>query len=216
MAGRYDYDLVLLELMLPDIEGYEVVRRMRAARLATPVIMLSTLSRTQAKVKAFSVGADDFVTKPFDRTELVARMQAVLRRSRGYSEPTLRVGPLQLNLESRKVSVEGRPLRLTNREYAILELLVLRKGNVVSKDAFLSHLYGGMDEPAMKIIDVFVCKVRKKLQAAGIGHLLGTIWGRGFILREEEGKPAGLPGLTPVIGMVPTAAVLDMPILLSA
>ncbi len=204
MARRYDYDLILLELMLPDLDGYEVVRRMRAAQLATPVIVLSSLSRPQAKVKAFAVGADDFVVKPFDQAELVARMQAILRRSRGYSEPTLRVGPLQLSLESHKVSVDGRPLRLTNREYAILELLVLRKGSVVSKDAFLSHLYGGMDEPEMKIIDVFVCKVRKKLQAAGAAHLLGTIWGRGFILREEETQPQALSD-APVVGMRPAA-----------
>ncbi len=194
MIRRYDYDLILLELMLPDIDGYEVVRRMRAARLSPPVIMLSTLCRPQAKVKAFAVGADDFVTRPFDQAELVARMQAILRRSKGYSEPTLRVGPLQLSLDTRKVFVDGRPLHLTNKEYAILELLVLRKGSVVSKDAFLSHLYGGMDEPEMKIIDVFVCKMRKKLQAAGAGHLLGTIWGRGFILRDGEHRlPVGGP-----------------------
>ena len=210
MGRRYDYDLVLVELVLPDIEGYEVVRCMRAARLATPVIVLSALSRPQAKVKAFSVGADDFVTKPFDRTELVARMQAILRRSRGYSEPTLRVGPLQLNLDSRKVCVDDRPLRLTNREYATLELLVLRKGSVVSKDAFLSHLYGGMDEPEMKIIDVFVCKVRKKLQAAGAGHLLGTVWGRGFILRDEESRAPALSAVPSTVGRMPAAAVLEL------
>ncbi len=215
MARRYDYDLVLLELMLPDIDGYEVIRRMRSAQLATPVIVLSTLSRPQAKVKAFAVGADDFVTRPFDQTELSARMQAILRRSRGYSEPTLRVGPLQLNLDSRKVSVDGQPLRMTNKEYAILELLVLRKGSVVSKDAFLSHLYGGMDEPEMKIIDVFVCKVRKKLQAAGASHLLATIWGRGFILRDAEDRPPMLSAV-PVVGMMPTAAMLDLPMPLSA
>ena len=140
MVRRYDYDLILLDLMLPDIEGYEVVRRMRAARVSTPVIVLSELSRPQAKVKAFAVGADDFVTKPFDQAELIARMQAILRRSKGYSEPTLRVGPLQLNLDSREVAVDGRPVHLTGKEYAILELLVLRKGVVVSKDAFLNHL----------------------------------------------------------------------------
>ena len=216
MARRYDYDLVLLELVLPDIEGYEVVRCMRAARVATPVIVLSAPSRPQAKVKAFSAGADDFITRPFDRTELVARMQAILRRSRGYSEPTLRVGPLQLNLDSRKVSVDGRPLRLTNREYAILELLVLRKGSVVSKDAFLSHVYGGMDEPEMKIIDVFVCKVRKKLQAAGVGHLLGTIWGRGFMLREEEVLAPAIASLAPVAGLIPVTAATDRNMPLSA
>jgi two-component system, cell cycle response regulator CtrA len=193
MVRRYDYDLILLDLMLPDIEGYEVVRRMRAARLSTPVIVLSALCRPQAKVKAFAVGADDFVTKPFDQAELVARMQAILRRSKGYSEPTLRVGGLQLNLDSRDVSVDGRPVHLTGKEYAILELLVLRKGMVLTKDAFLNHLYGGMDEPEMKIIDVFICKLRKKLQVAGAGHLIGTVWGRGYMLRDEESRAPVLP-----------------------
>ncbi len=191
MVRRYDYDLILLNLVLPDIEGYEVVRRMRAARLTTPVIVLSALCRPQAKVKAFAVGADDFITTPFDHAELVARMQAILRRSKGYSEPTLRVGSLQLNLDSREVSVDSRPVHLTGKEYAILELLVLRKGMVLTKDAFLNHLYGGMDEPEMKIIDVFICKLRKKLQLVGAGHLISTIWGRGYMLREEDRLSAG-------------------------
>ena len=204
MVRRYDYDLILLDLMLPDIEGYEVVRRMRAARVSTPVIVLSELSRPQAKVKAFAVGADDFVTKPFDQGELIARMQAILRRSKGYSEPTLRVGPLQLNLDSREVAVDGRPVHLTGKEYAILELLVLRKGTVLTKDAFLNHLYGGMDEPEMKIIDVFICKLRKKLQVAGAGHLIGTVWGRGYMLRDEDRANLLPAALAPASAMAET------------
>ncbi len=211
MVRRYDYDLILLDLMLPDIEGYEVVRRLRAARLATPVIVLSALCRPQAKVRAFAVGADDFITKPFDHAELVARMQAILRRSKGYSEPTLRVGPLQLNLDSREVSVDQQPVHLTGKEYAILELLVLRKGMVLTKDAFLNHLYGGMDEPEMKIIDVFICKLRKKLQNAGAGHLISTVWGRGYMLREEETRAASVSKATATM-----PAVLDLAETLSA
>lgn len=185
MLRHYDYDLAVLELMLPDIEGYEVVRRARAARVTTPIVVLSGLTRPQAKVKAFSVGADDYLTKPFDPDELVARMQAILRRSKGFSEPTLRVGALRLSLDSREVMVNDVPVHLTGKEYAILELLVLRKGMVLTKDAFLNHLYGGMDEPEMKIIDVFICKLRKKLQAAGAGNLITTVWGRGYMLREQ-------------------------------
>lgn len=185
MLRHYDYDLAVLELMLSDIEGYEVVRRARAARVTTPMVVLSGLTRPQAKVKAFSIGADDYMTKPFDPDELVARMQAILRRSKGFSEPTLRVGPLKLSLDSREVMVNDAPVHLTGKEYAILELLVLRKGMVLTKDAFLNHLYGGMDEPEMKIIDVFICKLRKKLQAAGAGNLITTVWGRGYMLREQ-------------------------------
>jgi two-component system cell cycle response regulator CtrA len=193
LARHYDYDCVLLDLMLPDIEGYEVVRRMRAARIHTPVLILSGLSRPQAKVKGFGVGADDFITKPFDKAELIARVQAVVRRSKGFSQPTLRVGPLALNLDSREVTVAGRPVQLTGKEYAILELLVLRKGMVLTKEAFLNHLYGGMDEPEMKIIDVFICKLRKKLAVAGGDNLIGTVWGRGYMMRDPA-SAAGLHG----------------------
>jgi two-component system cell cycle response regulator CtrA len=218
MVRRYDYDLILLDITLPDIEGYEVLRRMRAARLSTPVIVLSALCRPQAKVKAFSAGADDFISKPFDQAELVARMQAVLRRSKGYSEPTLRVGPLQLNLDSREVSVDGRPVHLTGKEYTILELLVLRKGVVLTKDAFLNHLYGGMDEPEMKIIDVFICKMRKKLQAAGAGHLIGTVRGRGYILRDQDNRTPVLPDAPTAAGILAgvVPAPMALPMLLSA
>ncbi len=148
---------------------------------------MSGLSRPGAKVKGFGVGADDFISKPFDKAELLARMQAVVRRSKGHSQPTLRVGSLQLNLDSREVLVGGVPVHLTGKEYSIFELLVLRKGSVLTKEAFLNHLYGGMDEPEIKIIDVFICKLRKKLSQAGAGNLIGTVWGRGYcceILRQ--------------------------------
>ena len=185
LVRHYDYDIVVLDLMLPDMEGYEVVRRMRLARIETPVLILSGLSRPQAKVKGFGVGADDFITKPFDKAELLARMQAIVRRSKGFSQPVLRVGKLQLNLDSREVVADGQVVHLTGKEYAILELLVLRKGMVLTKEAFLNHLYGGMDEPEMKIIDVFICKLRKKLALAGADHLIATVWGRGYMIRES-------------------------------
>jgi two-component system cell cycle response regulator CtrA len=199
LVRHYDYDIMVLDLMLPDIEGYEVVRRMRAARIEVPVLILSGLSRPHAKVKGLAVGADDFITKPFDKGELVARMQAIVRRSKGFSQAVLRVGPLQLNLDSREVAAYGRPVHLTGKEYAILELLVLRKGMVLTKEAFLNHLYGGMDEPEMKIIDVFICKLRKKLAQAGAGNLIGTVWGRGYMIREPsvERAPAVLTSEPP-------------------
>ena len=203
LVRHYDYDIVVLDLMLPDMEGYDVVRRMRSARIETPVLILSGLSRPQAKVKGLGAGADDFMTKPFDKAELVARMHAVVRRSKGFSQPTLRVGPLQLNLDSRDVTVDDQPVHLTGKEYAILELLVLRKSMVLTKEAFLNHLYGGMDEPEMKIIDVFICKLRKKLAQAGADNLIGTVWGRGYMIREpsedpfaEDLHPLRMPRLT--------------------
>ncbi|MBB2190125.1 response regulator transcription factor [Gluconacetobacter azotocaptans] len=203
MLRRYDYDLALLEMVLPDMAGYEVVRTIRAARIDTPAMVLSSLVRPQAKVKAFSAGADDYVTKPYDPTELAARVQAVVRRSKGYCEPTLRAGRLKLCLDSREVSVDGRPVHLTGKEYLILQLLLLRKGMVLTKDAFLNHLYGGMDEPEMKIIDVFICKLRKKLHQAGVDNLITTVWGQGYMLKEDAlprpavPKPVAVPTASP-------------------
>jgi two-component system cell cycle response regulator CtrA len=184
LTRHYEYDIVLLDVILPDVEGYEVVRRMRMSRNDTPVLILSGLSRPQAKVKGLGLGADDFITKPFDKSELLARMQAITRRSKGFSQPTLRLGAIELNLDSREVTVDGQEVHLTGKEYSILELLVLRKGMVLTKEAFLNHLYGGMDEPEMKIIDVFICKLRKKLAIAGADNLIGTVWGRGYMIRE--------------------------------
>jgi two-component system, cell cycle response regulator CtrA len=201
LARLYDYDIIILDLVLPDMEGYEVVRRLRASRVETPVLILSGLNRPQAKVKGFGVGADDFICKPFDSQELLARIQAVVRRTKGFAQPSLTVGPLTLNLGSREVLVAGQPVHLTGKEYAILELLTLRKGVVMTKEAFLNHLYGGMDEPEVKIIDVFICKLRKKLAQAGASNLIGTVWGRGYVLRDpqQNGLRPALP--TPALGV---------------
>ena len=168
LARLYDYDIVILDIMLPDMEGYEVVRRLRASRIETPVMILSGLTRPQAKIRGFCMGADDYITKPFDQNELVARIQAIVRRAKGFSQPTLTVGPLTLNLGSREVLVAGRNVHLTGKEYAVLELLTLRKGVVLTKEAFLNHLYGGMDEPEVKIIDVFICSCAKSWLRPGL------------------------------------------------
>ena len=184
IARRYDYDVILLDLLQNDAEGYDVLRKLRTARIEAPVIIMSGLTRPQAKVKAFSCGADDFVSKPFDTTELLARMQAVIRRSKGFAQPMLWIGPVQLKLNSREVLVHGAPVHLTAKEYAIFELLVLRRGMVLTKETFLGHLYGGLDEPEAKIIDVFVCKLRRKLADAGAPSVIGTVWGRGYMVRD--------------------------------
>jgi len=181
----YDYDIIILDLMLPDIDGYEVLRRLRAARVRTPILILSGLGELDHKIKGLGFGADDFLTKPFDRRELIARIQAIVRRSKGHSESTIRTGKLVVNLDSRIVTVEDHPLHLTAKEYGILELLSLRKGTTLTKEMFLNHLYGGMDEPELKIIDVFICKLRKKLSTATGGeHYIETVWGRGYVLRD--------------------------------
>jgi len=183
----YDYDIIILDLMLPDIDGYEVLRRLRAARVRTPILILSGLAELDHKIKGLGFGADDFLTKPFDRRELIARIQAIVRRAKGHSESVIRTGKLTVNLDSRTVEVENQPLHLTGKEYGILELLSLRKGTTLTKEMFLNHLYGGMDEPELKIIDVFVCKLRKKLNTATKGeNYIETVWGRGYVLRDPN------------------------------
>jgi len=186
----YDYDIIILDLMLPDIDGYEVLRRLRSARVNTPILILSGLNELDSKIKGLGFGADDYLTKPFDRRELLARIQAIVRRSKGHSDSLIQTGKLNVNLDTRTVEVEGQPLHLTGKEYGILELLSLRKGTTLTKEMFLNHLYGGMDEPELKIIDVFVCKLRKKLtQATGGENYIETVWGRGYVLRDpDEGR----------------------------
>jgi two-component system cell cycle response regulator CtrA len=181
----YDYDIIILDLMLPDMDGMEVLRRLRHSRVTTPVLILSGLSQSENKVKGLGNGADDYRTKPFDKSELVARVQAIIRRSKGHSQSIIHTGRLAVNLAARTVDVDGRPLHLTGKEYGILELLSLRKGTTLTKEMFLNHLYGGMDEPELKIVDVFICKLRKKLAAATQGEsYIETVWGRGYVLRE--------------------------------
>lgn len=186
----YDYDIIILDLMLPDIDGYEVLRRFRAARITTPILILSGLSGPDQKIKGLGYGADDYLTKPFNKGELIARIQAIVRRSKGHSDSVIRTGKLSVNLDTRSVEVDSKPLHLTSKEYSIIELLSLRKGSTITKEMFLNHLYGGVDEPELKIIDVFVCKLRKKLTiAAGGENYIDTVWGRGYVLKEFDGKP---------------------------
>jgi len=187
-VGRlYDYDIILLDLMLPDMDGYEVLRRLREAKVETPILVLSGLAELDHKIKGLGFGADDYLTKPFDRRELVARIQAIVRRSKGHASSMVTVGGLSVDLAERTVSVDGTPVHLTGKEFGVLELLTLRKGTTLTKDMFLNHLYGGIDEPKLKIIDVFVCKVRKKLATASGGeNYIATVWGRGYVLRDPQ------------------------------
>ncbi|MGN1063682.1 MAG: response regulator transcription factor CtrA [Alphaproteobacteria bacterium] len=185
MAKLYDYDIIILDLMLPDIDGYEVVRALRAARNNTPVLILSGLSGSDKKVKGLGIGADDYLTKPFDRGELIARVNALVRRSKGLADPIVRTGKMEINLNSKIVTIGGKVLHLTSKEYALLELLGMHKGSTINKEQFLNHLYGGMDEPEMKIIDVFLCKIRRKIEKLSNGiEYIETVWGRGYILKD--------------------------------
>ena len=185
LAKLYDYDLILLDLNLPDMSGHEVLRQLRLARVDTPILILSGSDDTENKIKGFGFGADDYLTKPFHREELVARIHAIIRRSKGHSQSVIRTGMVCVNLDAKTVDVQGASVHLTGKEYQMFELLSLRKGTTLTKEMFLNHLYGGMDEPELKIIDVFICKLRKKLsEATGGQNYIETVWGRGYVLRE--------------------------------
>ncbi|MHA6325680.1 response regulator transcription factor CtrA [Roseivivax sp. CAU 1753] len=187
LAKLYDYDLILLDINLPDITGHDVLRQLRTARINTPILILSGDDDTESKLKSFGFGADDYLTKPFHRDELVARIHAIIRRSKGHSQSIIRTGKISVNLDAKTVEVGDGQVHLTGKEYQMLELLSLRKGTTLTKEMFLNHLYGGMDEPELKIIDVFICKLRKKLtEATGEPSYIETVWGRGYVLRDPE------------------------------
>jgi len=181
----YDYDIILLDLNLPDISGYEVLRSLRSAKIATPILILSGLATIEDKIRGLGLGADDYLSKPFHKDELIARIHAIVRRSKGHAQSHIGVGDLIVNLDTKSVELRGVRLYLTGKEYQILELLALREGSTLTKEIFLNHLYGGMDEPEAKIIDVFICKLRKKLASASGGlDYIATVWGRGYALRD--------------------------------
>ncbi|SEI43437.1 two component transcriptional regulator, winged helix family [Cribrihabitans marinus] len=201
LAKLYDYDLILLDLILldlnlPDMTGHEVLRQLRLARVETPILILSGADDTDSKIKGFGFGADDYLTKPFHREELVARIHAIIRRSKGHSQSVIHTGLISVNLDAKTVEADGQPVHLTGKEYQMLELLSLRKGTTLTKEMFLNHLYGGMDEPELKIIDVFICKLRKKLsQATGGRNYIETVWGRGYVLRDPQPEEMDDPRL---------------------
>ncbi len=184
-----DYDIVLLDLLLPDMDGYEVLARLRTAGVKTPVLILSALADAEEKIKGLGIGADDYVTKPFDKGELIARIHAVVRRSQDRARSVIRTGRLAVDLDSRTIEIDGRPVHMTTKEFGILELLSLCKGVTLGKGKFLDHLYGGRDEPDHKIIDVFVCKMRRKLAAASDGEsYIETVRGAGYLLRDRADR----------------------------
>jgi two-component system cell cycle response regulator CtrA len=187
LAKLYDYDLILLDINLPDMNGHEVLRQLRLSRIETTILILSGEDGTESKLKGFGFGADDYMTKPFHREELVARIHAIIRRSKGHAQSIIKTGVIAVNLDAKTVEVDSSPVHLTGKEYQMLELLSLRKGTTLTKEMFLNHLYGGMDEPELKIIDVFICKLRKKLtEATGGDNHIETVWGRGYVLRDPE------------------------------
>jgi two-component system, cell cycle response regulator CtrA len=193
LGKLYDYDIILLDLNLPDMSGFEVLRTLRVSKVKTPILILSGLAGIEDKCKGLGFGADDYMTKPFHKDELVARIHAIVRRSKGHAQSVIQTGDLIVNLDTKTVEVTGARVHLTGKEHRMLELLCLRKGTTLSKEVFLNQLYSGLDEPEPKIIDVFICKLRKKLaKASGGRNYIETIWGRGYVLREPRDEEANI------------------------
>jgi two-component system cell cycle response regulator CtrA len=174
-------------LSLPDVSGFEVLRSLRVSKVRTPILILTGLAGIEDKVRGLGFGADDYMTKPFHKDELVARIHAIVRRSKGHAQSVIQIGDLVVNLDTKSVEVQQARVHLTGKEYLMLELLCLRKGTTLTKEVFLNHLYGGMDEPEPQIIDVFICKLRKKLANASQGkNYIETVWARGYVIREPH------------------------------
>jgi len=191
LGKLYDFDIILMDLNLPDMSGFEVLRSLRTLKVKTPILILSGLAGVEDKVRGLGFGADDYMTKPFHKDELVARIHAIVRRSKGHAQSVITTGELAVNLDAKTASMSGEHVHLTGKEYQMIELLSLRKGSTLTKEMMLNHLYGGMDEPEIKIIDVFICKLRKKLANASNGkNYIETVWGRGYVLREPEPEAA--------------------------
>jgi two-component system cell cycle response regulator CtrA len=199
LGKLYDYDIIVLDLTLPDMNGFDVLKQLRVARVNTPILILSGTADIDTKVRGLGYGADDYMTKPFNKDELIARINAIVRRSKGHAHSVIKTGDIVVNLDAKTTEANGQRIHLTGKEYQMLELLSLRKGTTLTKEMFLNHLYGGMDEPELKIIDVFICKLRKKLAAATGGeHYIETVWGRGYVLRDPQEAGAAV---TPTSGV---------------
>lgn len=179
-------DAVLLDINLPDGDGTRLARLIRNKNIHVPILVVSGNAGVDDRITALGAGADGYLTKPFDRFELLANLDAIIRRTHGHSSATIMIGNLEVDLNRHLALIDGEQIPLTGKELMIVEFLALRRGSVLSKAAFLNHLYGGMDEPEPKIIDVFMCKLRRKLELAGAKNVsIDTVWGQGYILRDE-------------------------------
>jgi len=189
LAKIYDYDIMVLSMHMPG--GKNVIRELRANRINTPIMVIMEDTAPEKTADILSYGADDVMQIPLAPVELSARLTAIIRRSKGHAQSIINTGKITVNLDAKTVEVSGKPVHLTGKEYQMLELFSLRKGMTLAKEVFLDHLYGGMDEPKLKIIDVFVCRLRKKLsEATQDGSYIKTVWGRGYRMDEPQAKQA--------------------------
>jgi two-component system cell cycle response regulator CtrA len=185
LGKLYDYDIICLDLNLPDMHGYDVLKKLRTAKVGTPVLILSGVAELDSKVRALGFGADDYVTKPFRFEEVLARVQALLRRSAGWSQPLIRCGAVTLDTRAQEVRVADEPVELTAFEYRLLEYLMLRAGQVVSKTELTEKLYEQDFERDSNTIEVFIGRLRRKLDPDNRHQPIETLRGRGYRISRD-------------------------------
>jgi two-component system cell cycle response regulator CtrA len=188
----YEYDAILLRLSEERPSEVELIRKLRLAKVRAPIVAVARSMTESARLRILQAGADDLIVNALSHEEVFMKMQNLIRRSRGFQDSSLCIGSVEINMNAKKIFAKGKPVTLTKKEYQIAEILALRKGAVLSKEAILDHLYGGLDEPNPKIIDVFICKIRKKLQSMGVEDFIETNWGRGYMVIDHRQDAAGL------------------------
>lgn len=188
LTDTNDYDLVILDLMLPKLDGASVLRRLRAAGRDTPVLILTARDETESVISLLNAGADDYVAKPFDLGEFLARAKALIRRGKGRPAPLLRLGDLEINTAERSVRRGAQAIALTPMEYRVLEYLAHRPRTVVSKEELLEHLYDYNWEKFSNVIEVYISGLRRKIDNGGGPKLIHTLRGHGYMLRCGDGQ----------------------------
>jgi two-component system cell cycle response regulator CtrA len=195
----YEYDVIFLRLSEDRLVDIDIVRKLRMARVRAPIVVIARMMTEAARLRVLQAGADDLIVDALSHEEVFMKVQNLIRRSRGFHDNALRIGAVEINMNAKKIFANGKPVTLTKKEYQIAEILALRKGVVLSKEAILDHLYGGLDEPNPKIIDVFICKIRKKLLTLGVDDFIETNWGRGYmVIDHRRDMPVPEPALAPI------------------
>jgi len=188
LALTQDYDLIILDLMLPKIDGLTLLKRLRKAGTQTPILILTAKNTPEDVIKGLNFGSDDYLGKPFDMGELLARIKALIRRSKGRPDPLVRVGDLEINTASHIVKRERKTISLPALEYRLLEYLAFRQGEVVSKTNLLEHLYDYNWEKFSNVIEVYICSLRSKIDRPFSVKLIHTLRGQGYMLSPERSR----------------------------
>ena len=189
-AQSESFDIILFDVLMPDMSGFDAISQMRANLIEAPICILSEVGNAASKIRALELGADDYIQLPIKAEELTARIEAIIRRASGHIASHLDIGDIRIDNRARVVFFAGNLVPLTNKEFTLLELLANRRGRTISKEGIMSQIYSGHDEPNGKIIDVFICKIRKKLAKirGDGGDYIATVWGKGYMLRAPHAE----------------------------